>query len=65
MPLAGAMNRFALYLTTGASTGIIVGLMTFAGAPTWALIGAAFGGSFLIWQYLEQTPLEESADRSH
>ncbi|MFO8100106.1 MAG: hypothetical protein R6T83_10880 [Salinibacter sp.] len=59
------MSRTALYLTTGIATGMIVGLMALAGAPTWALIGAAFGGSLLIWQYLAQTPLEESADRSH
>ena len=28
-------------------------IMALAGAPTWALITAAFGFSFLIWNYLE------------
>ncbi|WP_233993545.1 hypothetical protein [Salinibacter altiplanensis] len=47
------MNRLGLYAGTALGTGLIVGLMALAGAPTWALIAAAFGFLFLIWNDLE------------
>ena len=47
------MSRLGLHAGTALGTGLIVGLMALAGAPTWALIAAAFGFSFLIWNDLE------------
>ena len=47
------MTRTGLYAGTGVGTGLIVSLMALAGAPTWALIAAAFGFSYLIWNDLE------------
>jgi hypothetical protein len=47
------MSRLGLHAGTTLGTGLIVGIMALAGAPTWALIAAAFGFSFLIWDYLE------------
>ena len=47
------MNRIGLYIGTALGTTLIVGLMALAGAPSWALIAAAFGFSYLIWNDLE------------
>jgi hypothetical protein len=47
------MNRTGIFTVTALGTGLIVGLLALTGAPTWALIAAAFGFSFLIWDYLE------------
>jgi hypothetical protein len=47
------MKRSALFTATALCTGLVVGLLAFAGAPTWALIAAAFGFSFFIWNRLE------------
>lgn len=46
------MNRTGIFGATALGTGLIVGLLALAGAPTWALIAAAFGFPFLIWDYL-------------
>ncbi len=47
------MSRAGIFLTTAVGAGSIIGLLALVGAPTWALIGGAFGFSFLIWDYLE------------
>lgn len=47
------MNRGVLFATTALGTGLIVGFLALVGAPTWALVAAAFGFSFLIWNRLE------------
>ena len=47
------MNRSSLYVGTTLGTGLIVGLLALTGAPTWALVAAAFGFSFLIWNHLD------------
>ncbi|MFP4227979.1 MAG: hypothetical protein ACLFTE_04030 [Salinivenus sp.] len=47
------MNRLGLVLSTTLGTGVIVGGLALTGAPTWALVAAAFGFSFLIWKDLE------------
>jgi hypothetical protein len=51
------MSRAGIFLTTAVGAGSIVGLLALVGAPTWALVGSAFGFSFLIWDDLEDQPV--------
>jgi len=51
------MSRAGIFLTTAVGAGSIAGLLALVGAPTWALVGSAFGFSFLIWDYLEDRPV--------
>ena len=57
------MSRAALYFATALGTGLVVGLMAVVGAPTWALIAAAFGFSFLVWNHLESRGDQDTPDR--
>jgi hypothetical protein len=51
------MSRAGILLTTAVGAGSIAGLLALVGAPTWALVGSAFGFSFLIWDSLEDQPV--------
>jgi len=46
------MNQTAVFVATALGTGLIIGLLALTGVPTWALVAAAFGFSFLILDYL-------------